>query len=808
MKNFLFLSALLLLFSTQTIAQDFLPFASSNYAGVTGVNLQPASIADSRYKFDLSLSATSFAISNNFYGLDPYVLWHPQAISEMDFNSPYLIRNTDGKDKSFFFSEKQEVFSFMISLSKKDAIAFTPSVRSIVNMDNMTESLALLLDRFNQETDLWKIKLKNEDVNAQMNSWVEYGFTYARVLVDSKKHFLKAGATLKINQGLGSAYMFIKDLNYEVNGEDTISFFNSYTNYGTSDNLNQDFTYKFNTNPSLSLDLGFVYEYRPQWIKYKYDMDGKTNLWRRDQDKYLFRLGFTMSDLGSVRYRRNPMSKDFNADIHKWNISNLNIESLDDFNALIDTTFTYYDVADNYKMNLPLCLSMQADVRIAEGLYLNVTPYLALNQSSENVNKVHYLSSVSIVPRYDRKWFGISFPVQYNQYKHWTTGIGLRLGPVWLGWNDFFSVMTSSKNIYATSASLIFKVPILYGHPHDKDNDNVSDKKDECPKVPGLWALKGCPDADGDGVTDKIDKCPNEPGLKEFAGCPDSDGDGIIDELDQCPDARGSAYYHGCPDSDGDSIIDQNDGCPFNAGPQSMDGCPDQDGDGIPDKEDNCPTMIGTRINHGCPFIDTDGDGIIDEQDNCPGVKGPVENLGCPYQDSDNDSIPDKDDDCPSLPGTRVFKGCPDTDGDGISDRYDLCPSIAGIERNHGCPEIKKEEQEILKRAFSNLEFETGKSVIRTSSLSSLDELAGVLLKRSEFKLSLAGYTDNVGKPEANLSLSKNRTLAVKNYLVKKGIEPSRIKTEWFGQSQPVASNNTPEGRQQNRRVEMKIVFE
>jgi outer membrane protein OmpA-like peptidoglycan-associated protein len=72
----------------------------------------------------------------------------------------------------------------------------------------------------------------------------------------------------------------------------------------------------------------------------------------------------------------------------------------------------------------------------------------------------------------------------------------------------------------------------------------------------------------------------------------------------------------------------------------------------------------------------------------------------------------------------------------------------------------------------------------------------------------LSGHTDNVGKPESNLTLSKNRTLAVKNYLVKKGVEIERIRTEWYGQTKPVADNASPEGRQRNRRVEMSIVFE
>jgi outer membrane protein OmpA-like peptidoglycan-associated protein len=72
----------------------------------------------------------------------------------------------------------------------------------------------------------------------------------------------------------------------------------------------------------------------------------------------------------------------------------------------------------------------------------------------------------------------------------------------------------------------------------------------------------------------------------------------------------------------------------------------------------------------------------------------------------------------------------------------------------------------------------------------------------------LSGHTDNVGKPETNMNLSKNRTMAVKDYLIKKGIDESKIKTEWFGHTKPIADNSTADGRQRNRRVEMKLYFD
>jgi len=472
MKSLVYFPLFLLLASLHTHAQDFMPFATGNYAGITGVHLQPACIVDSRYRIDLSFSSTSVMLANNFYGIDPYVFSHPELFKGLNKNvsgssdlKPYISRNINGQDKTAILNLRQDIFSFMISLSKKDAIAFTPSIRSIVNIDNMTETSAVLLDKLDQETDLWKIRLKNESVNAQLNSWVEYGFTYARVIMDNKKHFLKAGTTLNINHGIGSGYLFVKDLNYEVNGQDTISLYDSYTNYGISNNVVDGFSYSFATNLSLSLDLGVVYEYRPDWMKYKYDTDSETNLWRRDKDKYLFRIGFTISDLGSIRYKRDSRSKDFNADIHNWNVGNLDVSSISDFNKLIDSTFTVYDVAEDYRMKLPLSMSLQLDVRIAEGLYINLTPYLALNQGTKYVNKAHNISSFNIIPRYDKKWFGISVPVQCNEYKQWYVGLGVRIGPLWVGWNDFFTAMTSSKSRYGSAASVVLKMPLYYHRP-------------------------------------------------------------------------------------------------------------------------------------------------------------------------------------------------------------------------------------------------------------------------------------------------------------------------------------------------------
>ncbi|MBK5286425.1 MAG: OmpA family protein, partial [Bacteroidia bacterium] len=123
-----------------------------------------------------------------------------------------------------------------------------------------------------------------------------------------------------------------------------------------------------------------------------------------------------------------------------------------------------------------------------------------------------------------------------------------------------------------------------------------------------------------------------------------------------------------------------------------------------------------------------------------------------------------------------------------------------------GVVALTEEEKEIIKKVFSNLEFETGKSVIRSSSFASLDELAELLKKKTSYKLNIDGHTDNVGGKEYNQKLSYNRATAVKKYLTDKSIDSSRIFSAGYGMTRPIAPNTSPESRQKNRRVEFTIV--
>lgn len=105
-----------------------------------------------------------------------------------------------------------------------------------------------------------------------------------------------------------------------------------------------------------------------------------------------------------------------------------------------------------------------------------------------------------------------------------------------------------------------------------------------------------------------------------------------------------------------------------------------------------------------------------------------------------------------------------------------------------------------------NLIFARGRAVIDRSSYAELDDFVVWLNERSDINIQLEGHTDFQGNAQANMALSQNRVDAVKEYLTKKGVKKSRIKTKAFGGTQPLTKERTPEAKASNRRVEVRVL--
>jgi outer membrane protein OmpA-like peptidoglycan-associated protein len=285
----------------------------------------------------------------------------------------------------------------------------------------------------------------------------------------------------------------------------------------------------------------------------------------------------------------------------------------------------------------------------------------------------------------------------------------------------------------------------------------------------------------------------------------DFDEDGVPDEDDNCPDVKGLIELNGCPDTDGDGIADSEDQCPDFAGTVELNGCPDSDNDGVSDNEDECPNLAGPVDNNGCPVIDRDGDGVLDEEDDCPDQPGTLATKGCP--DADGDGVADSEDLCPNAAGFKRYNGCPDRDGDGVHDGIDRCPGTIGLASNDGCPVVRKEVKELLDFAQRAVQFDVGKSTLKSESYPVLNQILDILKRYEEYGLMISGHTDSTGDTYKNLDLSEARAKSCYDYFLSRGITEDRISYAGYGEARPIATNATAEGKKLNRRVEFDIKF-
>jgi len=214
--------------------------------------------------------------------------------------------------------------------------------------------------------------------------------------------------------------------------------------------------------------------------------------------------------------------------------------------------------------------------------------------------------------------------------------------------------------------------------------------------------------------------------------------------------------------------------------------------------------------------LDTDGDLLRDSDEINNSLTNPLK------KDTDEDELTDYDE-------LQIFKTDPlkaDTDGDGISDADELgkfksnplnvdtdSGTVAdGIEISRGTNPLDPSDdipaKEVLKVeagktiVLEGVTFASGKATLEPSSESILEQAYYTLLQYPEIIVEIQGHTDNTGKRKTNLKLSQARADAVKTWLVRKGISADRIITKGYGPDKPIADNNTPEGRQKNRRIE------
>lgn len=179
-----------------------------------------------------------------------------------------------------------------------------------------------------------------------------------------------------------------------------------------------------------------------------------------------------------------------------------------------------------------------------------------------------------------------------------------------------------------------------------------------------------------------------------------------------------------------------------------------------------------------------------------------------PEDDFDGDGIPNSQDRCPTQYGDTPT-GCPsaDRDNDGVRNDIDDCPDIPGIKENGGCPGVPLTQKVILNQAQTGVKFVNNKPELKEGAEEYLDQVVTILEENPNYFMELRGHTDNLGEKEPLKALSLARAETVKAYMVDHGISEDRVWCLGLGDTLPIAPNDNPQGREQNRRVEFKVQF-
>jgi outer membrane protein OmpA-like peptidoglycan-associated protein len=317
----------------------------------------------------------------------------------------------------------------------------------------------------------------------------------------------------------------------------------------------------------------------------------------------------------------------------------------------------------------------------------------------------------------------------------------------------------------------------------------------------GFWTMfagisisgeSGNADPDMDGLTNNVEKQ-----LGTNPKLADTDGDGLDD---------GTEFnrYTSDPlkvDTDNDGLSDGDEVNTYGTSPTRA----DTDGDGLNDYDE----IITYKTDPNNK--DTDGDGLTDYDEIITRKTDPMN------PDIDNDGFSDGDE---IRAGTDMKN--PDTDGDGLLDgdevnKYKTNPlkkdtDGGGVddyaEVTRGTNPLEADDDNVLnvaagqKIVLEGVTFATGKADVTPESAQILQKALNTMNAYPDMEIEIRGYTDNVGSRNLNMRLSQRRADSVRDWLIQGGIDPTRIISKGFGPDNPIAPNNTPEGRKQNRRIE------
>jgi hypothetical protein len=424
-------------------AQQNLGIRNSNYAGIQGALLNPASIADSKLNWDVNVLSGDVVFANNF-------LWAPKKavplfgfrrIIKGSFDEDLFATHFDPQNpnKLYNVTLSTEILgpSFFMKIAKKHSIGLTIAGRAYGNIKDISGNLGQNAFDYFLNRGLWNTDLQDNATRINGMSWLEYGLHYATVLYSRGTDELKVGISLNYLQGIAAAYVKNSNITYRISDTTNLAFTNTSLDYGrtNTDTYRKISSYNdLNQGHGFGADIGLVYVH----YKDQYALNEEPTQ-HSSKDDYVYKLGLSLLDLGSINFNKNAAAyhlRAANANFANWHESKFT--GNDQLDRTLSAVFYNGDsaksqVSNRFRMGMPAALSIQADWNLCTNFFANMTIVKGFGHGSNQ--GVVRPDVYSITPRWETKWYEISIPVSVLYYNHWQPRVGLaaRAGYFFIG---------------------------------------------------------------------------------------------------------------------------------------------------------------------------------------------------------------------------------------------------------------------------------------------------------------------------------------------------------------------------------------
>lgn len=461
-KNFaLVINSLFLILPAFSVRAQSLIGLQSNYAGSHAVNMNPASLTTSNIFMDIGLFSFGAITYNDFMYVKSKDFRNFIFNSDHSWpeyydnkgNKTYYLYNQNRNSKNLNEAIDLNLFSSMYNINGISAIGFSINNRVYSSARHIPWEIPMILTQ-SLDSSYYNHYSSTNSIVSNME-WSEIALSYSRTIYEHYQNKLDVGVNLKFLMGYAAAVFDMRNIDYEINN-DIIILVNSFDAdiaYSIPLNYNQAFanTAKlFNSDRMIkgwggAADIGIVYTKKQDCIKPK----------KRRQSslypitKYYWRLGLSLLDLGSIKYKNNAELHHFETGIKTF--FNLNaFDKPENFEKLAHLmSATYYNddslkskISDKFVVGLPSAVSIQFDWNFAKNSYLNATVIQPINLFEYSVSRS---ASIMLAPRYESEYFEATIPVILNDYKHLLIGASVRYMFLTIGTENIASFLGIGK---------------------------------------------------------------------------------------------------------------------------------------------------------------------------------------------------------------------------------------------------------------------------------------------------------------------------------------------------------------------------